>query len=69
MVVLACGDRNWCDYDIIREELRKLPRNTLVVHGDCRGADRIAGMLPGSWDLRLKLFQLNGQSTVGRLVR
>lgn len=43
MRVLVCGDRNWADYVAIRRELSKCPRGTVVIEGDCRGADRIAG--------------------------
>lgn len=42
--VIFCGSRNWTDDDAIRNRMRayRLP-NVVVIHGDCRGADRIAG--------------------------
>ena len=43
IVVLVTGDRDWNNYDSIRTELEKLPSGSAVVHGACRGADRIAG--------------------------
>lgn len=61
MVVLVCGDRNWDDYDTIRRELKKLPKGSVIIHGGCRGADKIAGEVamelgfkviafPAEWD-------------------
>jgi imidazolonepropionase-like amidohydrolase len=60
MVVLVTGDRNWRDGDMIRTALWNHFNDTLI-HGDARGADRIAagiaerrGMsvipFPAKWD-------------------
>lgn len=43
MKILVCGDREWKNKHAIWKELSKLPRETVIVHGDCRGADRLAG--------------------------
>ena len=43
MRVIVCGDRNWTDKEIIRRELKAYPKDTVIIHGACRGADRIAG--------------------------
>ena len=40
--ILICGDRNWTDKKAILEFLWKLSRDTLIIEGECRGADRIA---------------------------
>jgi hypothetical protein len=43
--ILVCGSRGWEDKDIIRTALRQWTnrRNpTTVMHGNCRGADKIA---------------------------
>jgi hypothetical protein len=61
MKVLVCGDRDWTNKEAIRRELSKFPPGTVVVHGDCRGADRLAGEVaeelgfrvipvPADWD-------------------
>ena len=43
MRVLFCGDRDWTDHAMIEAAVVKLPPNTVIIHGACRGADRIAG--------------------------
>jgi hypothetical protein len=43
--VLVCGDRNWTNADLIRTELQKIDDIELVIHGACKGADRIAGIV------------------------
>jgi len=59
--VLVTGDRNWTDEAMIVRALSHFPRGTLLVHGDARGADRIAGQVaqrlgfrvqaePADWD-------------------
>lgn len=42
MRVLVCGDRNWNNMNIIERELRKLPSDTIIIHGAAKGADTIA---------------------------
>ena len=43
--ILVCGDRKWRDRSMIFHTLRshfsEIP--ITIIHGDCRGADRIAG--------------------------
>ena len=41
MNVIVCGDRNWKRMDIIERELRKLPLDTVIIHGAARGADTL----------------------------
>jgi hypothetical protein len=43
MRVIVAGAVAWADADAIRRELAKLPAGTTVIHGDCDGADAIAG--------------------------
>lgn len=64
LVVLVCGGRSWDDRVLIWSKLAELRRRGYVwlVHGACRGADRIAGEegrrlgfrvreVPARWDL------------------
>lgn len=41
---MICGDREWKDAAAIRRELSKLPPaiEVTIIHGGCRGADRLA---------------------------
>lgn len=41
-LVLVCGDREWTDSRLIKKRLSKFPSNTIIMHGDCRGADKLA---------------------------
>ena len=44
--VICCGDRNWKDFTLPRkilEDLLEHDSNITVIHGDCRGADKICG--------------------------
>jgi len=43
MRVIVCGSRTWNNREAIERELRKLPRDSVVIHGACDGADTIAG--------------------------
>lgn len=63
--VLVCGGRDFRDYNLLTSVLDELHREEpiwLVVHGDARGADRLAGLWatctnvavhahPARWDL------------------
>jgi hypothetical protein len=42
MKVLVCGSREWEDGRLVLQRLSGLHPGTTVIHGDCRGADRIA---------------------------
>jgi len=45
MIVLVCGDRNWDDEETMENFIRHLPKDTTIIHGNCRGADKMAGRL------------------------
>ena len=42
MIVIICGDRNWTDEDTIDEYIMTLPPHSTIIHGNYRGADKIA---------------------------
>jgi hypothetical protein len=44
-VVLICGSRDWTAKEPIRAFIQALEPESLVVHGNARGADRIAGWI------------------------
>jgi hypothetical protein len=43
MKVLVCGDRNWEDEELIQQIFNTMPSLSAIVHGNCRGADKLAG--------------------------
>jgi hypothetical protein len=45
MRVIVAGAVAWADAEAIRRELAKLPPGAVVIHGDCPGADALAGVL------------------------
>lgn len=67
MIVLVCGSRKWDNREIIAQALYDLhEENVTVIHGDAKGADRIAGdeaealyyqvhRYPANWDRYGKL--------------
>lgn len=60
LVVLICGDREWRDIIPIRRELLKRKEHTvLIVHGDCRGADSIAGQVAANLGFVVKAMPAN----------
>ena len=56
MRALVVGDRDWDDEATIRRELRRLPRRGVVVHGDARGAERIADAVAHELGLRVEMY-------------
>lgn len=43
MLVIVAGAVAWSDAAAIERELLKLPAGSTVIHGDCPGADALAG--------------------------
>jgi len=56
MKVLICGDRNWKNELLIKKVIDALPEDTVIVEGDCRGADRLAGQYAKAKGLKLEVF-------------
>jgi len=54
MLVLCCGSRYWKDEQTIFERLSKLPPSTTILHGDCRGADRLSAKIGKSLGFKIK---------------
>lgn len=56
MRVLVCGSRTWHRGDVIRSALKELPRGTTIMHGGCRGADRMAGAIATQLGFPVEVF-------------
>ena len=57
MRVLVCGDRNWTDRQRIGVRLATLdPDSDVVIHGGCRGADKLAGQAAKAHNLPVEVY-------------
>lgn len=45
MIVIVAGAVAWSDAAAIERELARLPAGSVVIHGDCAGADELAGTI------------------------
>jgi len=45
MRILICGDRNWTNPTPIYRILNNLDKKDIIIHGACRGADLLAGLI------------------------
>ena len=54
--ILICGDRNWKDVETIENFVRSLSPDTVIIHGNCRGADRIADKAAKEHGLTVETF-------------
>ena len=54
--ILICGDRNWKDVETIENFVKSLPPDTVIIHGGCRGADKIADKAAKEHGLMVKTF-------------
>ena len=45
MRVIICGSRHWTNEILIESYIKGLPPNSVVIHGDAPGADKIAGRI------------------------
>ena len=56
MRILCCGDRWWSDRKFILDILSTLPQDTTIIHGGCRGADRMSGAAAHKLKLNVIVF-------------
>ena len=42
MKILICGSRDWWSVDTVMKRLSVLPKSTIIIEGEARGADTIA---------------------------
>ncbi len=42
MSVLICGSRDWKDYEAIETLVKSFEKGTVIIQGECRGADLMA---------------------------
>jgi len=59
MRVLVCGDRNECRKAYIYDQIRTLPRDTVIIEGGARGVDTIARQVAESLGLKIEEYRAN----------
>ena len=59
MRILICGDRNWTNIPLIAGWLATVPRDTVIIQGDARGADSIAKDAALSLGLEVESYPAN----------
>jgi hypothetical protein len=68
MRVIVAGAVAWANVDAIRRELTKLPPGSVVIHGDCPGADALAGRIAAELGFAVEAMAKNAvdRSRYGR---
>ena len=56
MKVLVCGSRSWTNAETIRRRLAKFPRGTEIIHGNARGADKLAAIVANGLGFTVTAF-------------
>lgn len=65
MRVLICGSREWVNHEAIAAEIHRLynkyGRALVIIHGDARGADRVAGAIAESFGIAVEKYPADWQ--------
>ena len=69
MRILVCGSRYWTDRNAIERNLRphivtgfgEVDMSSTVIHGDCRGADKLAGSVAKELGIRVEKYPADWQ--------
>lgn len=59
MKVLCCGDRHWNNFQIVRDYLKKLPKDVTIIYRDSKGADSCVDRAVGELGLKAKKLPAN----------
>lgn len=57
MKVLVCGARDYKNYKKIETFLKDLPKDTIIIHGGCEGADNMAGEIAYKLNFKVLVFK------------
>jgi hypothetical protein len=66
MKILICGDRNYSDIDRIEDFIYSLPKDTIIIEGECRGADIIARDIAEKLGMKVEKYPADWNSKYGR---
>lgn len=56
MKILVTGDRNWSDINSVHSVLSSFPKNTILIHGCCRGLDLICAAIGESLGFEIRAY-------------
>lgn len=59
MKVLVCGNRDWDKYSSIYHALYGMPKDTIIINGDCKGADRLSTKAANDLGLEVRKYPAN----------
>lgn len=62
--ILICGDRNWSNKSLLRAFVVSVPKNSVIIEGECRGADKMAR--EAAEELGLEVLGFEVDWSVGR---
>lgn len=54
--ILFCGDRNWTDIDKIKSIITTLPKDSIIIHGNANGADKLAANIAMQYGLKIESY-------------
>ena len=54
--ILICGDRNWSDKALLEAFVASLPKDSIIIEGECRGVDKMAGEAAEKFKLEVLKF-------------
>lgn len=57
MRVLICGSRDYRKFRPIHEYVKTLAKDTIIIHGGAKGADRFAGIAAGIESLEIEIYR------------
>jgi hypothetical protein len=57
--VLICGDRNWNHPEEIDAFVKSLPKDTIIIEGECRGADIQSRLSATKYGLEVERYPAN----------
>lgn len=60
-VILVTGDRYWLDGRTILKVMKRYPKNSIVIHGNASGADRLSGFFAKYLGMEVERFPYLGE--------
>ena len=56
MKILVCGSRDWHEFGFILLQLKRLPKDTIIINGACKGADKLSTKAAQTLGLQVKEY-------------